>query len=82
MFYQPNKRPLSIDPFKSLIFPRPIGWISSIDIKGIINLAPFSYFNAIADDPPQVMFVAAASDKSSKKKRYSCKYYSNKRICS
>ena len=68
MFYEPNKRPLSIDPFKSLIFPRPIGWISSIDKKGTVNLAPYSYFNAIADDPPQVMFVAAASDKASQKK--------------
>ena len=68
MFYEPNKRPLSIDPFKSLIFPRPIGWISSIDKKGTVNLAPYSYFNAIADDPPQVMFVAAASDKTTQKK--------------
>ena len=68
MFYEPNKRPLSIDPFKSLIFPRPIGWISSIDKKGIVNLAPYSYFNAIADNPPQVMFVAAASDKTTQKK--------------
>ena len=68
MFYKPNKRPLSIDPFKSLIFPRPIGWISSIDKKGTVNLAPYSYFNAIADDPPQVMFVAAASDKTTQKK--------------
>ena len=68
MFYQPKKNPFSIDPYKSLIFPRPIGWISSIDKKGIVNLAPYSYFNAIADDPPQVMFVAGASDKSSQKK--------------
>ena len=68
MFYQPKKNPFSIDPYKSLIFPRPIGWISSIDKKGIVNLAPYSYFNAIADDPPQIMFVAAASDKSSQKK--------------
>ena len=68
MFYQPKKNPFSIDPYKSLIFPRPIGWISSIDKKGIINLAPYSYFNAIADDPPQIMFVAAASDKPSQKK--------------
>ena len=68
MFYQPKKNPFSIDPYKSLIFPRPIGWISSIDKKGIVNLAPYSYFNAIADDPPQIMFVAAASDRSSKKK--------------
>ena len=43
-------------PFKSLIFPRPIGWISSVDKKGNANLAPYSYFNAIADDPPQIMF--------------------------
>ena len=68
MFYQPKKNPFSINPYKSLIFPRPIGWISSIDKKGIVNLAPYSYFNAIADDPPQIMFVAAASDKSSQKK--------------
>ena len=68
MFYQPKKNPFSIDPYKSLIFPRPIGWISSIDKKGIVNLAPYSYFNAIADDPPQIMFVAGASDKPSKKK--------------
>ena len=57
MFYQPKKgHPFSIDPYKSLIFPRPIGWISSISKKGIPNLAPYSYFNALADDPPQVMF--------------------------
>ena len=68
MFYQPKKNPFSIDPYKSLIFPRPIGWISSIDKKGIVNLAPYSYFNAIADDPPQIMFVASASDRSSQKK--------------
>ena len=68
MFYQPKKNPFSIDPYKSLIFPRPIGWISSIDKKGIVNLAPYSYFNAIADDPPQIMFVAGASDRFSQKK--------------
>ena len=68
MFYRPKKNPFSIDPYKSLIFPRPIGWISSIDKKGIVNLAPYSYFNAIADDPPQIMFVSAASDSSSQKK--------------
>ena len=68
MFYQPKKNPFSIDPYKALIFPRPIGWISSIDKKGIVNLAPYSYFNAIADDPPQIMFVAGASDKPSQKK--------------
>lgn len=57
MFYEPKKgSPFSIDPFKSFIFPRPIGWISTISKKGTPNLAPYSYFNAVADDPPQVMF--------------------------
>ena len=57
MFYEPKKGvPFDINPFKSLIFPRPIGWISSINKKGIANLAPYSYFNAVADEPPQIMF--------------------------
>ena len=62
MFYTPKKNPFIIDPFKSLIFPRPIGWISSVDKKGNANLAPYSYFNAIADDPPQIMFASAAPE--------------------
>ena len=57
MFYEPKKgHPFKIDPFKALVFPRPIGWISSISNNGVANLAPYSYFNAIADIPPQVMF--------------------------
>jgi flavin reductase (DIM6/NTAB) family NADH-FMN oxidoreductase RutF len=38
------------------IIPRPIGWISTVSEEGINNLAPFSYFNAVGDDPPHVMF--------------------------
>lgn len=38
------------------IIPRPIGWISTVDKKGINNLAPFSYFNMVSSDPPCVMF--------------------------
>ncbi|MDA9741904.1 flavin reductase family protein [Pelagibacteraceae bacterium] len=57
MFYEPKKgHPFQIDPYKALVFPRPIGWISSLSKKGIPNLAPYSYFNAVADEPPQVMF--------------------------
>ena len=57
MFYEPKKgHPFLIEPYKSLIFPRPIGCISTISKKGIPNLAPYSYFNAVADYPPQVMF--------------------------
>jgi flavin reductase (DIM6/NTAB) family NADH-FMN oxidoreductase RutF len=39
-----------------VVIPRPIGWVSSISEDGINNLAPFSYFNAIGEDPPHVMF--------------------------
>ena len=61
MFYEPKKgHPFNIDPYKSLVFPRPIGWISSVSKKGVANLAPYSYFNAIADEPPQVMFSSGA----------------------
>lgn len=38
------------------VIPRPIGWISTISPDGIRNLAPFSYFNIISDDPPHVIF--------------------------
>ena len=62
MFYEPKKGvPFKIDPFKSLIFPRPIGWISSVNENGLANLAPYSYFNAVADEPPQIMFCSNGS---------------------
>lgn len=48
------------------IIPRPIGWISSIGEDGISNLAPFSYFNAVGDDPPHVMFSASRSNNNIK----------------
>ena len=44
------------DPFKAIVAPRPIGWISSISKDGAINLAPYSFFNAVASNPPMVMF--------------------------
>ena len=69
MFYEPKKgSPFKIDPFKSLVFPRPIGWISSISKNGIANLAPYSYFNAVADEPPQVMFCSNGSSTHGKYK--------------
>lgn len=39
-----------------LVIPRPIGWISTVDENGINNLAPFSFFNVVGEDPPHVMF--------------------------
>ena len=48
------------------VIPRPIGWISTIDKNGINNLAPFSYFNAVGEDPPHVMFSTVRSNDSNK----------------
>lgn len=58
MFYEPNFRPNSLphDPFKAIVSPRPIGWISTINKDGSANLAPYSFFNAIGDKPPMVIF--------------------------
>ena len=43
---------MQFDPFKALIAPRPIGWISTLSAAGTPNLAPFSFFNALSDKPP------------------------------
>ena len=60
MFYEPVKQDhgLSKNPFNSLIIPRPIDWISSIDNEGVVNLAPYSFFNAVCYRPPTVMFAS------------------------
>ncbi len=56
MFYDAaGPHGLKHNPFKALISPRPIGWISSADKEGNLNLAPFSFFNAMADAPPIVV---------------------------
>ena len=57
MFYETkDHHGLKHNPFKSLVVPRPIGWISSQDGNGVVNLAPYSFFNGVASDPPTVMF--------------------------
>lgn len=64
--------PLEIDQkaiYKLLtgaVIPRPIGWISTLSEDGIPNLAPFSFFNAIGDDPPHVMFSTTRNNNSNK----------------
>lgn len=56
-FYEPSKgHGLLHDPFKAIVAPRPIGWISRVDGHGRVNLAPYSFFNAVCDHPPMVMF--------------------------
>lgn len=47
------------DPFKAIVAPRPIGWISTCDGDGRVNLAPYSFFNGVCDRPPMVMFSSA-----------------------
>ena len=57
MFYRPTDgHGLPHDPFKAIVTPRPIGWISTLDAQGRANLAPFSFFNGCGDAPPMVMF--------------------------
>ena len=57
MFYKPQDgHGLPHHPFNAIVTPRPIGWISSRDTDGNDNLAPYSFFNAVAYVPPQVMF--------------------------
>lgn len=59
MFYEVSSgHGLAYDPFKAIISPRPIGWISSISKEGAPNLAPYSFFNAVNDAPPIVMFAS------------------------
>jgi flavin reductase (DIM6/NTAB) family NADH-FMN oxidoreductase RutF len=60
MFYEPDKRDprLRHDPFKAIVAPRPIGWITSISAKNEVNLAPYSYFNGINSRPALVMFAS------------------------
>lgn len=48
------------------VIPRPIGWISTVSEDGIPNLAPFSFFNAVGEDPPHVMFSTVRPNNSNK----------------
>jgi flavin reductase (DIM6/NTAB) family NADH-FMN oxidoreductase RutF len=58
MFYETatNAHGLPHDPFKALVTPRPIGWITALSARGEINLSPYSFFNAVSERPPMVAF--------------------------
>jgi flavin reductase (DIM6/NTAB) family NADH-FMN oxidoreductase RutF len=59
MFYEPRLgHGLPHDPFKAIVAPRPIGWISTVDRDGRPNLAPYSFFNAVHSAPPMLMFTS------------------------
>jgi flavin reductase (DIM6/NTAB) family NADH-FMN oxidoreductase RutF len=70
MFYEPDKdnHGLPFNPYKAIVVPRPIGWVSTISHDGIVNLAPFSQFNNLAYDPPFVMFSANSFPESGRRK--------------
>ncbi len=70
MFFLPGTHKefgLKFSPLKALISPRPIGWISSLSANGIANLSPYSFFNAIAELPPMVMFISAPDARAENK---------------
>jgi len=70
MFYEPDKddHGLPFNPYKSIVVPRPIGWISTVSVDGIVNLAPYSQFNNLGYDPPYVMFSANSLPRSGRRK--------------
>lgn len=62
MFYRPSEgHGLPHNPFNAIVTPRPIGWISTRGKNGRDNLAPYSFFNAVAYEPPQVMFASTGT---------------------
>lgn len=62
MFYRPEDgHGLKHNPFNAIVTPRPIGWISTRAADGSENIAPYSFFNAVAYVPPQVMFASTGA---------------------
>lgn len=61
MFYETieNEHGLPRDPFKALVMPRPIGWITTLSKDGICNIAPYSFFNAVSEKPHYVVIGSA-----------------------
>jgi len=58
-FFEPERRDKALfpwDPFKGVVVPRPIGWISSVSKAGQVNLAPYSFFNGVQSVPRIVSF--------------------------
>ena len=70
MYYETatNDHGLRYNPLKACVVPRPIGWITSLDTDGRVNLAPFSFFNMLSYDPPFVMFSAGVHEADGSRK--------------
>jgi len=62
--------PLKHNPLNALVCPRPIAWVSTVSPDGEVNLAPYSYFNAVSADPPCVMFAPNAAAPGQRKDTY------------
>ncbi|MBX9824059.1 MAG: flavin reductase family protein [Xanthobacteraceae bacterium] len=60
MYYDPRRsnHGLSHNPMTALVVPRPIGWISTLSRDGVVNLAPYSFFNVVSGAPPFIMFAS------------------------
>jgi flavin reductase (DIM6/NTAB) family NADH-FMN oxidoreductase RutF len=60
MYYDPRRggHGLSHNPMTALVVPRPIGWISTVSRTGVVNLAPYSFFNVVSGAPPFIMFAS------------------------
>ncbi|MFO1035312.1 MAG: flavin reductase family protein [Geminicoccaceae bacterium] len=64
MYFEPGEAgspPSSI--LNTVVVPRPIGWISTVDAEGLANLAPYSFFNAVSYTPPRVIFSSSGTQR-------------------
>ena len=70
MYYETakNDHGLRYNPLKACVVPRPIGWLTTISAAGVINLAPFSFFNLLSYDPPFVLFSSGTHEADGDKK--------------
>jgi flavin reductase (DIM6/NTAB) family NADH-FMN oxidoreductase RutF len=70
MYYETsrNDHGLPSNPLKACVVPRPIGWLTTMSAAGIVNLAPFSFFNLLTYDPPFVMFSSGVHEDDGGKK--------------
>jgi flavin reductase (DIM6/NTAB) family NADH-FMN oxidoreductase RutF len=77
-FYEPSKgHGLPHSPFKAIVAPRPIGWISTISSGGQVNLAPYSFFNAFSEAPPIVGFSSGGEKDSVRNARETGEFVAN-----
>lgn len=74
MYYETsrNDHGLPYNPLKACVVPRPIGWLTTMSAAGLVNLAPFSFFNLLSYDPPFVMFSSGVHEEDGGRKDTVC----------